>query len=465
MNPQLQKWQSRLVGSSVRLRGWLRDSGVRISGLQGKPRALWYWLRTAYAAQTVLVLTLLLMPTVIPGGVDRLLERLYPPVKAKQLFGLIHTDQENPLLATRKLQARVLLWSGAGMLFVVLLLRRLPNAQRELHREAQDLEAAGDRQVAKKPSVALGCYQQALALTTDADRSRLLSAKIASLDEDLGWTHKATDTDSDVIAERYRLDAELGRGAMGVVYRAHDMRLERDVALKRMADPGGKDYQLAMRFKQEAKALARLNHPNIIQVYDVTQDQGYTWIAMELVEGTELADRLTARGALPLNEVVALGVELAEAMAYAHERDVVHRDFKPANVLVGRDGHAKIMDFGMARLAHQSGYTVSGTIMGSPAYMSPEQGEGITADARSDIYSLGITLYEMATGKVPFEGDTLAAVIVQHHTREPVAPNALNPAIPPALNALILAMLAKQPAARPATMRDVVRALRAVDPV
>lgn len=458
MNPTLTKWRSYLTQSATRVNQTLRSSGRQLAAIKRSPRAMAYWLRTAYAAQAALLATILLMPTVIPAGSDWLMEKIYQPVKAKHLFGLVQTDRENPLLETRQQQARVFLWLSSGGLIIFLLMHRLPGSLSELRTQARELEQEGDRLIKTRPSQTLKSYQDALAISTDPEHMRLLRAKISSLDEDLRWRQPGSDTtdneDDELIADRYRLVSELGRGAMGVVYATHDLRLERDVALKRMADPG-QDYQMSMRFKQEAKALAKLNHPNIVQVYDVVSDQGFTWIAMELIKGQELADRITDTGPLPVTDILEIGKQLASAMAYAHSRGVIHRDFKPANVLIDENGVAKIMDFGMARLAHQSGYTVSGTLIGSTAYMSPEQGEGKTADERSDIYALGMTLYEMATGRVPFEGDTMVSVLVQHATKTPPSPQGVNPTVPQSLDQLILHMIAKEPGQRPTSMDEI----------
>lgn len=465
MNPTLLKWRGYVAQGATRMRDTMRASATQLASIRRSPRAIGYWLRTAYAAQVALLATVLLMPTIIPAGTDRLLEKAYQPVKEKHFFGLVQSDKQHPLLETRQRQVRALLWFGSGALVLVLLMRRLPRALGEMRNRARELEQEGDRLIKSQLSVALNCYQQALAINTDPEHAKLLRAKIASLDEDLRWQQASATTDGsddDIVGSRYHIESQLGRGAMGVVYAAHDLRLERDVALKRMAEPGGKDYQLAMRFKQEAKALARLNHPHIVQVYDVIADGGFTWIAMELIDGEELADRIRKEGALPTAEVLRLGMQLASAMAYAHDRGVIHRDFKPANVIIDATGNAKIMDFGMARLAHQSGYTVSGTILGSPAYMSPEQGEGKPADARSDIYALGMTLYEMVTGRVPFEGDTMVAVLVQHATTAPPAPEELNPSVPAGLSRLILDMIAKLPGDRPASMSQVAERLAAL---
>jgi serine/threonine-protein kinase len=248
---------------------------------------------------------------------------------------------------------------------------------------------------------------------------------------------------------------------MGIVYRAHDRVLDRDVALKKLPSQFSKDVDVIARFKQEAKALARLSHPNIVQVYDLVQegDQGY--IAMELVEGVNLAEYLRDYGAIPISKTVELVTQMAEALAYAHKRGVVHRDFKPANVILSVEGVAKITDFGLAKIAQSSVHTQVGSFLGSPAYMSPEQAQGKVADASSDIYALGVVLYEMLSGRLPFKGD-LESVIAQKLTAIPNPLSTPNGKIPVQLNRLVLQMLEKESDNRPESMDAVGEVLKSI---
>ncbi|MDQ3038137.1 MAG: serine/threonine protein kinase, partial [Myxococcota bacterium] len=260
---------------------------------------------------------------------------------------------------------------------------------------------------------------------------------------------------------RYRIEGELGRGGMGVVHRARDVVLDRVVALKELPPALRSTAGLAERFRTEARVLARLTHPGIVQIFDLVEDDAGMWMAMELVPGGSLDERIAGRP-LPVADVLALGRRMAEAMAYAHAQGVVHRDFKPHNVLLTPDGDPKVTDFGLAKLAQGPALTQQGMVLGSPAYMSPEQASGREADARSDVYALGATFFEMVTGRPPFSGDT-TSVLMQHITQPPPVPSATGAEdIPEPLERLILRMLAKGPGDRPADMHAVARELDAI---
>jgi len=260
---------------------------------------------------------------------------------------------------------------------------------------------------------------------------------------------------------RYRIDAELGRGAMGVVYKAHDPMLDRTVALKTIAlDDAAQDREeYQARFFQEAKAVARLNHPAVITIYDFGEEDALAYMAMELLGGSELNARL-AQGPLSVREAVAIAEQVAEGLDFAHDSGVIHRDIKPGNIMLLPRGRVKIMDFGIARLKLSDLATQVGTRLGTPRYMSPEQVGGGALDQRTDIFSLGIVLYEMLTGAKLFHGDDLTQVMHSVANLEPPPPSRINPEVPPLLDLVVKRALEKKPAARYANAWEMVDDLR-----
>jgi serine/threonine-protein kinase len=249
---------------------------------------------------------------------------------------------------------------------------------------------------------------------------------------------------------RYRILGELGRGAMGVVYRAKDPALDREVALKtiNLADDAEERVAYEKRFFQEAKAAGKLTHPHIVTTYDFGEEEGVAYMAMELLDGTELRERLR-EGALPAAEAVDIARQVADALAFAHERGVVHRDVKPGNIMLLARGQAKIMDFGIARMRTTADFkTSTGMVLGTPKYMSPEQIGGLPVDNRSDIFSLGIVLYEMLTGVRLFAGDDVTQITHNVQSTEPEPPTRLNPELPAMLDFIVARALKKDPALR-----------------
>jgi serine/threonine-protein kinase len=244
---------------------------------------------------------------------------------------------------------------------------------------------------------------------------------------------------------RYEVLSELGQGAMGVVYRARDPLIDRVVAIKTinlgLALDEKEEYE--GRFYQEAKAAGRLSHPNIVTIYDVGRNDDVAYIAMEFLEGRELRDIMNDGGLLPVHQVLDIVSQVASGLAYAHEFGIVHRDVKPSNIMVVRDGHVKITDFGIARMASSSVRTQTGMVLGSPKYMSPEQVMGKLTDQRSDIFSLGVMLYEMLTGQAPFTGDNVNAIMYQTLNTIPAPPNTLNSAVPQMVNFIVAKALSK----------------------
>jgi len=260
---------------------------------------------------------------------------------------------------------------------------------------------------------------------------------------------------------RYHIEAELGRGAMGVVYKAHDPMLDRTVALKTIAlDEAAHDREeYQARFFQEAKAVARLNHPAVITIYDFGEEDALAYMAMELLGGSELSVRL-AEGQPSIREAVAIAEQVAEGLAFAHDSGVIHRDIKPGNIMLLPRGRVKIMDFGIARLKLSDVATQVGTRLGTPRYMSPEQVAGGSLDHRTDIFSLGIVLYEMLTGARLFHGEDLTQVMHSVATFEPPPPSRINPQVTPLLDLVVKRALEKKPDARYASAWEMVDDLR-----
>ena len=258
-------------------------------------------------------------------------------------------------------------------------------------------------------------------------------------------------------SQRYRIDKAIASGGAGIVYQAEDTVLSRKVALKELLEDVATDEEQAERFKSEARALALLNHTHILPVYDLLEENGRFWLVMELLTGGTLADQINA-GALDTAESIEIIKGIASGLEIAHQKGFVHRDIKPANILFAEDGSFRITDFGIAKHQATGIKTSHGLILGSPGYMSPEQAAGEPVDARSDIYSLGITMFQMLTGELPFQGD-VSSVMAQHITRPVPRPSTINASISKDLDNVILKMLAKQPEARFQSMADLINAL------
>ena len=262
-----------------------------------------------------------------------------------------------------------------------------------------------------------------------------------------------------VLGGRYRLIELLGQGGMATIFRAHDTQLDRDVAVKLLRPEYGRDPDFLARFRQEAQNVAQLNHPNVVGVYDYGQDPSGPFIVMELIDGEDLASILRRTGPLPPRQAARIAAEVARALAAAHARGIVHRDVKPGNVLVSSDGRVKVTDFGIARAIAEAQMTLPGTTLGSVHYFSPEQVRGEPASEASDVYALGIVLYEMLTGRRPWEGDTAAAIALARLSGPTPVPSSVRQGIPPALEAIDRKALASSPAERFSSAAAMVTAL------
>ncbi len=272
-----------------------------------------------------------------------------------------------------------------------------------------------------------------------------------------------------VLGERYEIDGVLGRGGMAEVHRGRDLRLGREVAVKVLRSDLARDPSFQVRFRREAQAAASLNHPAIVAVYDTGEDRSSSratpYIVMEYVEGETLRDVLRREGVLSPKRAMSFAADICAALDFSHRNGIVHRDVKPGNVMVTPERTVKVMDFGIARAVSDSAATMTSTaaVIGTAQYLSPEQARGESVDARSDVYSTGCLLYELATGAPPFTGDSPVSVAYQHVREDPRLPSSVNPAIPPDLDAILLKALSKNPANRyqsAADMRnDLLRAL------
>jgi eukaryotic-like serine/threonine-protein kinase len=265
-----------------------------------------------------------------------------------------------------------------------------------------------------------------------------------------------------ILAGRYRMDEVIGRGGMSTVYRATDTVLDRPVAVKVLLDAlAAGDPTHVERFRREARAVAALHHPGVVKIYDTGADEARHFLVMELVDGRGLDAVLRERGTLQPREAVRIGARVADALAAAHAAGILHRDVKPANVMLTDDGEVKVLDFGIARPLQEATLTQPAMAMGTAAYMSPERVRGEPGDARSDIYALGCVLYAMLTGQAPFAAGDHVALLHQQVNAEPVPPRVRGVGIGAGLEVLVLAMLAKDPSARPQTAAEVAGRLRA----
>ena len=461
-----------------------------------KPQVALLWLKTARSAQISLLAIMLIMPALVPNIITSAWNTVSPPEQPRGAISRISNffDRMQGSSTTaehqsdeRKATVQTILWSGSALLVIALLCLHIPNAVQAATGIAAEKEREADERLGRQSKESVLLYQSALEFCTLPEQIQRLQGKLLALKSESAETtglltsetkvngvseqqlqntaYVSPETelysDSSSLSTRYRVNKLLGKGAMGYVYLAYDTVLDRNVAIKQLSPQLCDDEQFIGRFKQEAKALAKLSHPNIVQVYDLVEDAENTWIVMEFVEGDELAKRFTPGKPLEFKFALDVAKQISQALEYAHSQGVVHRDFKPENVMLTPENKVKIMDFGLARYTHSSGLTQVGTIMGSPAYMSPEQASGKEVDYRTDIYAFGVTMYVMFSGVMPFYGD-MQSVIAQHLTAEPLPPKKHNKLLPKAVERVILNMLEKTPENRPGSMQEIYKSLLSV---
>ena len=264
-----------------------------------------------------------------------------------------------------------------------------------------------------------------------------------------------------VLGNRYEIIEKIGNGGMATVYKATDLVLKRYVAVKILRDEFTTDEEFIRRFETEAQSAARLTHPNIVSIYDVGVDNGIYYIVMELIQGKTLKEIIVEeRGPLPWKWSVNVAIQIASALEMAHKNNIIHRDIKPHNIIITEDGIAKVTDFGIAKAVSNSTITAFGTTIGSVHYFSPEHARGGYTDAKSDLYSLGVVMYEMVTGKVPFDADTPVSVALKHMQEDPIPPIEENPNLPEAVDKIVMKAMKKDPMLRYQTATEMLQDLR-----
>ena len=397
-----------------------------------KPALLKIWLLRR-SRERLILLTGLLVLLIFAGPFSQSLVDLWYPLEQDSFKTNVQEFFNSPILReleklrdTRYWQTLLVFWSLGLAAAVIVLILDLPRTIREGERKASEVTGQSSE----------------LAKTRVVSRVQKKVRYVGS-------------------NQRYRIDKAIASGGAGIVYQAHDTVLERQVALKELLEDLASDAEQTERFKVEARALALLNHPCIMPVYDLLEEHGKFWLVMELLTGGSLGDLIEKGDLQDINQSVDIVKGIASGLGFAHQHGFIHRDIKPANILFAGDGTLRITDFGIAKHQAARVKTSHGLILGSPGYMSPEQAAGEEADPRSDIYSLGVTMYQMLTAELPFQGDT-SAVMAQHITKPAPSPSALNGSISKALNRVILKMLAKQPEDRFQTTAELIDALNSL---
>lgn len=435
-----------------------------------KRRLVTLWLTTARRAQLTLGIGLLALLLLAPPAASWLSDTLYPTrYEQRGPFQRLldtRTPVPNPLRDRRYDEFLVAAWILGFGVVIVVLLGHVPKAiavGREraavLITEADELAAIDPQESTRLRTMAEeyivdDLMRDVVVASGSGTATNTLSTQVITRSENRGVSVQYVGND-----RRYRIERPLGSGGMGVVHSGIDSLLKRPVALKQLFSHLVADTEQSSRFRQEALALASLTHPHIVTIYDLVEFEGHFWIVMELLTGGSLADRIDTRGTISAAESVEIASEIAGALDYAHQRGIVHRDVKPMNVLFTADGKPKLTDFGNAKLRETAVHTQEGHLLGSPSFMSPEQITGAIIDARTDIYSLGISLYQMLTGRVPFEGE-LSSILAQHVNRKPDPPSAHVTKSSADLDQIVLKMLEKRPEDRFQDCGEAITALR-----
>ncbi len=448
----------------------LVTSASRLPQVVCKPGILKLWLfrpgRTRlYLAAGIVFLALAAGP-VSQGIVD-----YYYPLDKDSFLMSLGDLLNSPILRekeamreSRYIQLIVFFWAVGLLIAVFVLMSDLPDSIKQAERKASEMIQKSQEVKASNPLLS-----ETLATTADnlclqplpRDKEKPIRASPA----DISKTRVVKMAEKQVryvgANQRYRIEKALASGGSGVVYQAHDSVLERQVALKQLLENIALDQVQTERFKVEAKALALLNHPHILPVYDLFEDNDRLWLVMELLTAGTLKDKIGESSMIDIAGSIEIVKGIASGLGFAHQQGFVHRDIKPENILFGSDGSYRITDFGIAKHHESTTKTEVGLILGSPGYMSPEQAAGERVDLRSDIYSLGITMYQMVTAQLPFQGDT-SAVMAQHITRQAEPPSSINDLVDEELDVVILKMLRKKPDDRYDTMQELIGVLSAI---